>query len=172
MAVKNRNLPYFRKAHHQRRALFLESASDFRITDQDGATISLEGARLMYESGALQDWDQAFQRLVESHFDLEAVKRYYAKLGAAAPELYEALEADDRLTAGNVIHAGYKSKCSVETVHLLHCCLAQVLEHPERFGPEFGKVMVRQVKDEIQRLIDRAEKALAKAQGESPDATR
>ena len=59
------------------RSLFLNSSSDFSITDQDGATVSLEDARLICESGALVEWNQAFDRLVSFHFDLEAVKRYY-----------------------------------------------------------------------------------------------
>ena len=67
--IQHRNKP---------RALYLESASDFRIVNQDGATVSPEDARLMCESGALDDYNIAFARLVEFHFDLDAVKRYYA----------------------------------------------------------------------------------------------
>lgn len=94
--------------------------------------------------------------------------KQYADLFVASPELLEALEPDDRLNAGNVIHAGYKSKSSVETVHLLHCCLAQLIEHPERFA--FANDQIGKVKTEMDRLMEQAEKALAKARGESPDA--
>lgn len=59
--------------------LFLESSKDFRIMDQDGHTVSLEDARLICESGALQNYNLAFQRLVQNRFDLEAVKSYYAE---------------------------------------------------------------------------------------------
>jgi len=68
--IQHRNKP---------RALYLNSSSDFRITDQDGATVSLEDARLICESGAIQDWNLAFQRLVRERFDLEAVKAAYAR---------------------------------------------------------------------------------------------
>lgn len=88
-------------------------------------------------------------------------------LAAAAPELLEALEPDDRLNAGAIIHAGYKSESSLETMHLLHCCLAQIHKQPSLFTGD----MTEKVRAEIERLMDRAEKALAKARGESPDAT-
>jgi hypothetical protein len=97
--------------------------------------------------------------LLERDFMPGLAKRY-ADLFAASPELLEALEPDDRLNAGAIIHAGYQSKSSVETMHLLHCCLAAITD-PKT---------VQHIKAEIERLMDRAEKALEKARGESPDA--
>jgi hypothetical protein len=59
-----------------RRALYLQK--DFRITDEDGKVVSCEDARDMVGSGTVNYSNVAFQRLVASGFDLEAVKGYYA----------------------------------------------------------------------------------------------
>ena len=60
-------------------ALFLESSSDYQITNQDGETVSLDVAKSIYESGKLHEWNMAFGRLVAYNFDLEATKAYYNK---------------------------------------------------------------------------------------------
>lgn len=65
--------------------LYLESASDYRITQVDGAkrsTITPERARELYEQGRVHDCNMAFERLVEHGFDVDAVKSYYADLAA------------------------------------------------------------------------------------------
>lgn len=61
--------------------LYLESASDYRITQVDGAkrsTITPERARELYEGGFVNDCNMAFERLVENGFDVDATKAYYA----------------------------------------------------------------------------------------------
>jgi hypothetical protein len=102
---------------------------------------------------------------------VESIRRedakQYADLLAASPELLEALEPDDRLNAGAIIHTGYKSKSSVETMHLLHCYLDRIYHHPMCFD----KDMAAKVQGEIERLMDRAEKALEKARRGQDDST-
>jgi hypothetical protein len=59
-----------------RTALYLQSASDYSITDHAGATLTIEQARERWTAG-VDDWNIAFARLVDSNFDLGAVKAYY-----------------------------------------------------------------------------------------------
>jgi hypothetical protein len=62
--------------------LYLESASDYRITKMVGnskATVTLEEAKALYETGAVEDYNLAFGRLIHNKFDIEAVKAYYAR---------------------------------------------------------------------------------------------
>ncbi len=65
-----------------RTALYLESASDYRIILQVGRkaprTITLVEARAMWEGRDVDDWNAAFQRLADNNFDIESVKAHYA----------------------------------------------------------------------------------------------
>jgi len=65
--------------------LYLESATDYSITQVDGAkrsTITPERARELYEAGQVRDRNMAFDRLAEYRFDVEAVKSYYTSMSA------------------------------------------------------------------------------------------
>lgn len=62
--------------------LYLESASDYRITkmvDTEMMTISLPEAKALYASGVVKDYNIAFGRLVDNDFDVEAVKKFYER---------------------------------------------------------------------------------------------
>lgn len=63
-------------------SLYLESASDYRITLQRGKTtktVSVERAAEIWKSGKVDDWNLAFRRLVDCNFDIAAVKAFYAQ---------------------------------------------------------------------------------------------
>ena len=57
--------------------LYLNSASDFTIRDDEDNIYTLEEARQLGDEGKLEDTNQAFLRLVRYDFDLEKVKEYY-----------------------------------------------------------------------------------------------
>ena len=59
--------------------LYLNSASDYSITDEAGGVLTLEEARKVWEGGFVVDCNLAFKRLAQSNWDLEAVKRHYAE---------------------------------------------------------------------------------------------
>lgn len=68
--------------------LYVESASDYRITKVVGkaiTTISLAEARELYDSGQVDDFNYAFARLVHNNFDLEAVKAFFSKMPSRRP---------------------------------------------------------------------------------------
>ena len=62
--------------------LYLESASDYRITkiERGGkmTTIGTDEARRLYESGKVEDYNLALERLAREGWNLDAVKAYYA----------------------------------------------------------------------------------------------
>ena len=69
------------KQKKKKQCLFLEMSN--RITDQDGDVVSVKEARKIYESGKLDDWNMAFDRLARHFdFDLEATRAYYEKANA------------------------------------------------------------------------------------------
>lgn len=68
----------------RRKALYLNSASDYSIQDHDGNVLSVEEARRRWESGEVDDWNLAFERLARiCHFDLALCKLQYAAMSCS-----------------------------------------------------------------------------------------
>lgn len=58
--------------------LFLNSASDYKINDQDGRVVGLARARKLWEAGQVNGSNQAFSRLANQFaFDLRSLKKFY-----------------------------------------------------------------------------------------------
>lgn len=64
-------------------ALFVNSATDYSIVDGKNRPVTIEDAKRLYESGAVQDYNIAFRRLAELNFDIEALKAHYKSGGRA-----------------------------------------------------------------------------------------
>jgi len=64
--------------------LYLNSSSDYSITDDKGNTYSLDQARDLYDEIAKNkkpfDCNLAFGRLVAYNFDLDAVKQFHQNM--------------------------------------------------------------------------------------------
>ncbi len=67
-----------------KQALFLNSSGDYTITDNNGNTVTVDRAKTLYEAGALDDWNLAFQRLANNGFDIESTRKQYADMNASA----------------------------------------------------------------------------------------
>jgi hypothetical protein len=62
--------------------LFLNSASDYTINDQNGHAVSLARAQKLWIAGRVNGSNQSFSRLAnEFDFDLGRLKKYYLELG-------------------------------------------------------------------------------------------
>lgn len=60
-------------------SLALESGSTYLIKDEHGNVVSLAEAKRRWQAG-VDDWNVSFDRLArEFHFDLDALKAYYAE---------------------------------------------------------------------------------------------
>jgi hypothetical protein len=60
------------------RSLFLNSATDYTITDGDGNIVPLSAARELWEAHGVKGWNIALERLaLQFDWDIEAVKAYY-----------------------------------------------------------------------------------------------
>ncbi len=60
--------------------LYLESASDFSITMEEGKqrkTITPYEAEVLWRAGKVYDFNAAFARLIHSDFDLAQVREFY-----------------------------------------------------------------------------------------------
>lgn len=65
--------------------LYLDSSrGSYVIKNQAGEVVPIDDAKAIFESGELDDWNIAFDRLARQfHFDVEALKAYYAKAAKA-----------------------------------------------------------------------------------------
>ena len=61
--------------------LFLNSASDYKINDQDGRAVGLARARKLWEAGRVIGSNQAFSRLANQFdFNPRRLKKFYAEM--------------------------------------------------------------------------------------------
>jgi hypothetical protein len=58
--------------------LYLESATDYAIRDQEGREWTPAEAEAAWKAGKVEDCNIAFQRLANMGFDVDKVKQYYA----------------------------------------------------------------------------------------------
>lgn len=64
-------------------ALYLESASDYRIVDDDRRVYTIDEARTAWETGRVENYNMSFFRLVRADYDIEEAKRQFAEMDAA-----------------------------------------------------------------------------------------
>ena len=62
--------------------LYLNSASDFSITDDDGKKYTPEEAKQLVKDGKVKGCNQAFYSLELHDFDIQALKDYYEEITA------------------------------------------------------------------------------------------
>jgi hypothetical protein len=62
--------------------LFLNSATDYSIVDGHGKPVDLARAKMLWECGAVDNYNMAFQRLAQMGFDIPQLKAHYESLRA------------------------------------------------------------------------------------------
>jgi hypothetical protein len=60
-------------------SLYLNSASDYSIVDDDGNKYTVAQARELMESGAVTNYNLSLRSLAACEWDVERLKSYYAK---------------------------------------------------------------------------------------------